>query len=114
MKDNKGTKFMASEPMEEVNLANTIFGEGWCDELKEIDKHEIIVKICDTLGPSPANLNLAEKIFEEMKFDITRYVIHHEYCRCNSIRSKLLLWLDSKTHPAKAEKLSNFIDKYLK
>ena len=99
---------------DDVNLANSIFGERCCDELKEIDKHEIIVKICEKLGPDPSNLYLAEKIMDEMKFEITRYVIHHEYCRSNSIRSQLLLWLDSKINPANAKKLSSFMNKYLK
>ncbi|MBN2159756.1 MAG: hypothetical protein JW807_10195 [Spirochaetes bacterium] len=99
---------------EDVYLANSIFGEGCCQELKEIDKHEIIVKICEILGPNPSNLHLAEEIFEEMKLEIARYVIHHEYCRCNSIRSQLLLWLDSQVNPDNAEKLSTFMEKYLK
>jgi hypothetical protein len=99
---------------DEVNLSHSIFGERCCQELKEIDKHEIIVKICEILGPDPSNLHLAEEILDVMKFDIARYVIHHEYCRCNSVCSQLLLWLDSKINPDNAEKLSSFIEKYLK
>ncbi|OHD66469.1 MAG: hypothetical protein A2176_03745 [Spirochaetes bacterium RBG_13_51_14] len=99
---------------DEVYLSNSIFSERCCDELKEMDKHEIIVKISEILGPNPSNLRLAEEIFEEMKFEIARYVIHHEYCRNNSIRSQLLLWLDSKINPDNAEKLSCFIQRYLR
>src|SRR3990172_4180656 len=99
---------------DDVFLANAIFGEKYCTELREIDKHEIIVKICEILGPDPSNLHLAEEIVDVMKFDIARYVIHHEYCTRNSVRSQLLLWLDSKINPDNAEKLSNFMDKYLK
>jgi hypothetical protein len=99
---------------DEVNLSHSIFGERCCEEFKEIDKHEIIVKICEILGPDPSNLHLAEEIVDVMKFDIARYVIHHEYCPRNSVRSQLLLWLDSKINPDNAEKLSNFMDKYLK
>jgi hypothetical protein len=99
---------------DDVFLSNSIFGERYCTELREMDKHEIIVKICEILGPNPSNLHLAEDVFEDLKFEIARYVIHHEYCRCNSIRSQLLLWLDSKINPDNAQKLSNFIQKYLK
>jgi hypothetical protein len=99
---------------DEVNLSHSIFGERCCEELKEIDKHEIIVKISEILGPDPSNLHLAEDVLDKMKFDIARYVIHHDYCRCNSVRSQLLLWLDSKINPDNAEKLSSFMDKYLK
>ncbi len=103
-----------SERREEVNFKTSIFGTGWQEELREIDKHEIIVKICDILGPCPSNLQLAEEIFEGLKFEITRYVLHHLYAKENGIRSRLLLWLDSRTNPDNAEKLSNFIDRYLK
>jgi hypothetical protein len=99
---------------DDVILSNSIFGERCCEELREIDKHEIIARIADILGPDPLNLHLAEDVLEKMKFEITRYVIHHEYCKCNSIRSQLLLWLDSKINPATARRLSSFIEKYLK
>jgi hypothetical protein len=99
---------------DDVILSNSIFGERCCEELREIDKHEIIARIAEVLGPNPLNLHLAEDVLEKMKFEITRYVIHHDYCKCNSIRSQLLLWLDSKINPANARKLSSFIAKYLK
>ncbi|MBN2079445.1 MAG: hypothetical protein JW838_10800 [Spirochaetes bacterium] len=97
-----------------VFLANSIFGENYCRELQAIDKHEIVVKICDILGADPSNLRLAETIFEELKFEIARYVIHHEYCRQNGVCSQLLLWLDGIISPANAKKLSRFMAKYLK
>jgi hypothetical protein len=112
-KENHANRAFIGEG-DEVYLAKSIFSERYCQELKEIDKHEIIVKICEVLGPDPLNLHFAEEILDELKFEIARYVIHHEYCRCNGIRSQLLLWLDSKINPAKAEKLSSFIEKYLK
>ncbi|TFH43254.1 MAG: hypothetical protein E4G96_01595 [Chrysiogenales bacterium] len=99
---------------DDVFLSNSIFGENYCRELQAIDKHEIVVKICDILGPDPSNLCLAEQIFEDLKFEMTRYVLHHEYCRQNSICSQLLIWLDSSINPANAKKLSRFIAKYLK
>src|SRR5512136_3477183 len=99
---------------DDVYLTNSIFGEDCCHELKEIDKHEIIVKICEILGPNPSNLQLAEEIVDQVKFEIARFVIHHEYCKCNGVRSQLLLWLDGKINPDKARKLSSFMDKYLK
>lgn len=102
------------ERREDVNLTTSVFGESWQEELKKIDKHEIVVKICEKIGPSPENLSLAEEIFENLKFDITRYVMHHEYSKENGIRSRLLLWLDSKTNPDKTEKLTDFINKYMK
>ncbi len=115
---NKGTQVNRAYigDGDDVFLANSIFGEDCCHELKEIDKHEIIVKICEILGPNPSNLQLSEEIFDQAKFEIARFVIHHEYCKChnNSVRSQLLLWLDSKINPDKVHRLSSFMDKYLK
>jgi hypothetical protein len=113
MENKKGESY-AADLGDNVNLKNSLFGETWCNELKEIDKHEVIARISEILGSCPSNLHLAEKIFDTIKFDLTRYVIHHEFCRCNSVRSDLLLWLDSRTNPAKAKKLSKFMNKYLK
>ena len=102
------------ERREDVNLKHTYLSEECCNELYESDKHEIVVKICDILGPNPSNLCLAEEILEKVRFDIARYVIHHEYSQESSIRSRLLIWLDSKSNPNKVDALSDFIKDYIK
>ena len=102
------------ERREDVNLKNTLYSEECCNELYEADKHEIIVKICEILGPNPSNLCLAEEILEKVRFDIARYVIHHEYSKESSVRSRLLIWLDSKTNPGKVTVLSDFFKNYFK
>ncbi len=102
------------ERREDVNLNQTYLSEECCNELHESDKHEIIVKICEILGPNPSNLCLAEEILERVRFDIARYVIHHEYSKESSIRSRLLIWLDSKSNPNKVDALSDFIKNYIK
>ncbi|HOP64719.1 MAG TPA: hypothetical protein PK358_09905 [Spirochaetota bacterium] len=104
------------ELTDEMDLCNELYSKCCNDELREIDRHEIIVRICQFMGASPENLTLAEKIFDVIKYDITRYVLHHEYCpeTRNQVKPKFLLWLDGKAEPKKAEQLSNFLDKYLK
>ncbi|PKL38155.1 MAG: hypothetical protein CVV44_13385 [Spirochaetae bacterium HGW-Spirochaetae-1] len=114
MDNCEGFKRAFIERREEVNLCNSIFGECWLEELREMDKHEILVRICDILGPCPSNFTIAEKIFESLKFDIAKFVLHHEYSRENAIRSKLLMWLDGKINPDTEQKLSEFCNKYLK
>jgi hypothetical protein len=102
------------ERREDVHLQNSVFGQECLDELREIDKHEIIMKICEILGSQPSNIGVAEQIFEKIKFDITRFIMHHEYCRENTIRRRLLIWLDTKVNPANEVILTSFIDKYFK
>jgi len=81
------------ELTDEMNLCNELYSKCCNDELREIDKHEIIVKICQIIGASPEKLNLAEKVFDELKYDITKYVLHHEYCpeTRNEVKPKFLL-----------------------
>lgn len=99
---------------ENICLAKCIFDNGYRDEIKEINKHEIIVKISEILGEKPSDLCRAEEIFENIKFEIANYIIHHEYNCERGINADLLLWLDSKTNPGKMQKLNNFIEKYIK
>ncbi len=81
--------------------------------LKESQKHELICAIGQYLGSSPSHLALAERIFEDLKFEIAKYIIHHEYHSPKGVSTELLLWLDSKSEPAKARSLGEFICKYL-
>ena len=112
MKRGNGDCFV--ERREDVHLCDSVFDVRCLDAMREIDKHDIIVKIAATIGSDPSNLCLAEKILEAVKFDITRFVLHHEYCRENTIRRRLLIWLDSKVNPAQEATVASFMQRYLK
>ncbi len=99
-------------PDENIYLCDCIFGDNYRKELKEINKHEIIVKIAQMLGSSPCELNKAEKIFDRMKYVIANYIIHHEYDSPKGVSADLLTWLDSQTNPNKSRKLYKFISKF--
>ncbi len=100
--------------IDNVSLCTGIFAESCRTELKEINKHEIVIKICEVLGPYAQNLNLAEQIFDKIKYDIANYVVHHEYNSLNGVSTDLVLWLDSRVNPQNVRKLNRFIKKYLK
>ncbi len=112
----KSEKYINKYPDSDENiyLCNCIFGDNYRKELKEINKHEIIVKIAEMLGSSPCELGKAEKIFNRMKYIIADYIIHHEYNSSRGISMNLLAWLDSQADPDKSKKLSKFISKFLK
>ncbi len=97
-----------------IPLCNCIFGEKYRSELKEINKHEIIVKIAEMLGPSPCELSKAEVIFDRVKYVIANYIIHHEYDPTKGVSADLLLWLDSQTDPNKSKRLNKFISRFFK
>lgn len=86
------------------------------EEIMECDEHEIVAKICSLLGEKPCDMCKAEEIFNEMKYEITRYIISHEFCHCSKTegREDLLIWLDEKTSPAGIRQLVDVIEKYLK
>lgn len=99
---------------EDIFLNQSSLSKECMEEIKEIDKHEIVVKISEIIGECPSNIRFAEKIFDDVRFEMTRYVIHHEYSRENAIKSGLLNWLDDRTDPANMDKLSDFCKKFLK
>jgi hypothetical protein len=103
-----------SEMHEEHSLFDSYFDESYRDEFREMDKHEILVKICDILGSCPSNFSSAEKIFEAVKLEMAQYVIHHEYCKDNAVKSKLLLWFDAKLNPHHADKCKMFYENFFK
>jgi len=102
------------ERREDVILDKSILGESWHKELEAIDKHEILAKICGFLGDSPMNFATAEKIFDNLRYELARYVIHYEYSKENSVRNRLLVWLDSKAYPDNVKKINEFGELYLK
>jgi hypothetical protein len=105
---------MQADITENILLRNSILDDDCRRELREINKHELIIKICEILGSSPSDLCKAEEIFEKIKFDIANYVIHHEYESPNGVSTDLLLWLDTKTNPGHFKKLSDFINRFFK
>ena len=111
---NKKNRKDITDPEENVYLSNCIFGDHYSREIKEINKHEIIVRIAEMLGPSPCELGKAEKIFNQMKYNIANYIIHHEYNSSKGVSTELLTWLDSQSNPDKSRKLNKFISKFIK
>lgn len=84
------------------------------EEIRQCDEHEIVVQISEMIGPKPCNLCVAEEIFQSMKYEITRYIIQHEFESREKVNDDLLLWLDEKTSPAGVKQLVETIEKYLK
>ncbi len=99
---------------ENIVLSKSPFTSSCREELKQTQKHEMICKISQILGPCPSNFSKAEMIFDAIRFDVAQYVIHHEYNAPCGVSADLLLWLDSKLDPGKAECVSSFFSKYLK
>ena len=115
MGDKKAKAYIPSLE-DEMSLCKEIYTKCCHDELREIDKHEIIIKICDIIGSKPENLCKAEDILNAVKYHVTKYVLHHEYCpeTKSEVKPGFLLWLDSKAEPDKAKEVSDFLNKYLK
>lgn len=100
---------LIKEQKSKVNLFDCVLGNECKDEFCEIDRHNIIANICDNLGSCPSNFQLAEEIFTSLKYDIAKYVLHHEYGKNVSLNSDLLLWLDEKTSIGKKDEFLQFM-----
>ena len=89
----------------QLNLAN---------ELAEMDKHELLCSIATSFGKDPAFFNIAEEIFDRVKYQISEYVLKHEYNRENRLSVDLTLWLEQRKKPMAARSLDTLIHTYLK
>jgi hypothetical protein len=114
MSEKKVEAGYIADRRQDVDFRESIFGSACQDELRELDKHEIIVRICEILGPEPHNLAIAEEIFDSVRIDMARHVIHHEYSRESGVKSRLLFWLDNKANPDNAEKFESFMTQFFK
>lgn len=114
-KKNRKSKNFSHYPefIDRKLLNKPLWGRDYRDELEEIDKHEIIVKIAEIIGNCPSNLRKAEEILETIKYAVANYVVNHEYNSLKGVDADFLLWLDSKANPHHAQKLSEFFSKYL-
>ncbi len=101
-----------NDEKKEVNLCDCVFGDECKDEFRETDRHNVIANICEHLGNCPSNFQLAEEIFHSMKYEMAKYVIHHEFSENSALDSNLLLWLDEKTSTDKKDKLLDFMKEF--
>lgn len=97
-----------------MSLHNILQCDSCRKELRECDKHEIIAQMSQIMGGAPGSLCKAEKIFETLKYDIAKYIVDHEYSVSCCVEDRLIFWLDEKSAPESAKKLSTIIEKYLK
>lgn len=82
--------------------------------IAEMEKHEVIAHIASKMGDSPRFLTDAEKIFDEIKYSVTEYVLKHEFNEENSLSVQVALWLEKRKEPDLYKPLEFVINKYLK
>jgi hypothetical protein len=99
-------------PTENICLHNTLLDADCSHELREIDRHEIIVRICEIIGPCPSNLSRAEEIFDKLRYDVANFVLHHDYDSSRGVSADLLLWLDSRVNPHYVRKFRELMGRF--
>lgn len=83
-------------------------------EISEMERHEIISDIAIKMGNSPEYLSVAEKIFDDIKYAVTEYVLKHEFNEESGLSVQVALWLEKRKEPALYKPLEFVINKYLK
>ena len=84
------------------------------EEIAQMDKHEVLCSIASSFGKDPSLLNVAEKIFESIKYQMTEYVLKHEFNAKSELSVELALWLEQKQQPQAAKPLVSLMTAYLK
>ena len=97
-----------------VCLENSLIYDVCRRELMAMDRHEIIVKLCDVIGPCPSNLSKAEELFETLRYEIANYVLHHDYKSSRGVSADLLLWLDGQCNPDQAQAFRALMGRFIK
>ena len=83
-------------------------------EIAEMEKHELICKMAAMLGSDANSLSQAESLFNRLKYQITEYVLKHEYNYSHSLPVNISLWLEQQKEPKAIKPLNNLIQTYLK
>ncbi|MDH4199581.1 MAG: hypothetical protein OEV66_04290 [Spirochaetia bacterium] len=83
-------------------------------EVADMERHEIISFLGSCMGDSPMYLTKAEKVFDEIKYSITEYVLKHEFNEESGLSVQVALWLEKRKEPALYQPLEYVINKYLK
>ena len=109
---NTDDNAVVEDSREIIFLGNSILGNSHREELREINKHNIIVEIAEILGTCPTNIKKSEEIFEKIRYSMAKYILHHEYGAGKGLCPDLLLWLDSKESPSSVNELKDFIAKF--
>lgn len=78
-------------------------------DVEEVEKHEILVRIADFLEAGPHGFAIAEDIFDEVKYQIARYVILFEFNKTLPLSTQLALWLDMKLQPKQRKRMERLI-----
>lgn len=112
--DKKNAAYVPDTSAEILNQSQSLFTDEYIEELHQVEKHEIVVKICEAIGSCPSNLSIAESIFNSLKYEITNYVLHHEYGISNDVDPDFQLWIESRSNPMSAEMLTEFFSRYIK
>ena len=76
-------------------------------------EHDLISKIAEFLGTSPAELGRAEDLIEKFKYDIAKFVLLEEYNLENPISLSTALWLEARTNPEKIDQIQETAKTYL-
>ena len=83
-------------------------------EIADMKKHDLIACIASYLGSDPEYLNVAEEMFEIIKYPLTEYVLKHEFNKNHNLSVQLALWLEEQSTPTSAEPIKNIVETYLR
>lgn len=84
-----------------------VFREQRKKELLEIIKTKV-----DDLNSGPEGCDY-ERLFNELKYEFTEYVIKYEFNETSNLSVELAIWLEKKRYPDKITPLNNVISRFL-
>lgn len=83
------------------------------EEIKECDKHDLIMKISEILGDEACKICVAEQIFDEVKYGIAQYVMKYECESAYYENEDVQFFLEEKSNPQAVNELNAMVNKFL-
>lgn len=74
-------------------------------ELAESKRQWIVAHIAKAIQEK--GVAAAEVIFDSLKYEITEYILKHEFCSEHNLSVEMAMWLEEKKQPEKAQQLEN-------
>ncbi len=80
-------------------------------DIAENNRQQILNSI--TASIKAQGVAAAEVIFESLKYDITEYILKHEFCSEHDLSVEMALWLEERKQPKQAIQLNNTLKSLL-
>jgi hypothetical protein len=88
--------------------------QGVCrDDIRESEKHDIILSISQLISDCPSSIAKAEQIFDSVKYCVAQHIVKYELESVYYSNPDMQYMLEEKSSPESTDRLHSVIDQFL-